>query len=76
MAHYKVPALSIAFVENGRVMWSRAYGVGDVANGTRATVNTLEKVTLRRLLTHSAGATMSGFPGYESTVAVPITIQC
>ena len=122
MAHYKVPALSIAFVENGRVMWSRAYGVGDVANGTRATVNTLfqaasiskplsalavmrlvqdgkltldedvnlklkswkvpeneftkvEKVTLRRLLTHSAGATVSGFPGYESTVAVPTTIQ-
>ena len=41
MAHYKVPALSMAFVENGRVMWSRAYGVGDVANGTRATVDTL-----------------------------------
>jgi CubicO group peptidase (beta-lactamase class C family) len=122
MAHYKVPALSIAFVENGRVMWSRAYGVGDVANGTRATVDTLfqaasiskplsalavlrlvqdgklaldedvnlklkswkvpenaftkvEKVTLHRLLTHSAGTTVSGFPGYESTVAVPTTIQ-
>jgi CubicO group peptidase (beta-lactamase class C family) len=122
MAHYKVPALSVAFVENGRVMWSRAYGLADVANGTPATVNTLfqaasiskplsalailrlvqdgklaldedvnlklkswklpeneftkvEKVTLRRLLTHSAGTTVSGFPGYESTVAVPTTIQ-
>jgi CubicO group peptidase (beta-lactamase class C family) len=122
MALYKVPALSIAFVENGRVTWSRAYGVGDVANGTRATVTTLfqaasiskplsalaalrlvqdgqlaldedvnlklkswkvpdneftkvEKVTLRRLLTHSAGVTVSSFPGYESTVAVPTTIQ-
>jgi CubicO group peptidase (beta-lactamase class C family) len=35
----------------------------------------VEKVTLRRLLTHSAGTTVSGFPGYESTVAVPTTIQ-
>jgi CubicO group peptidase (beta-lactamase class C family) len=122
MAYYNVPAMSVAFVENGRVTWSRAYGVGDVANGTRATVNTMfqaasiskplsalavlrlvqdgklaldedvnlklkrwkvpeneftkvEKVTLRRLLTHSAGTTVSGFPGYESTVAVPTTIQ-
>ena len=122
MAHYKVPALSMAFVENGRVMWSRAYGMADVANGTRATVDTLfqaasiskplaavavlrlvqdgklaldedvngklqswkvpeneftkvEKVTLRRLLTHRAGTTVSGFPGYESTAAVPTTIQ-
>jgi CubicO group peptidase (beta-lactamase class C family) len=122
MAHYKVPALSMAFVDNGRVTWSRAYGMSDVATGTRATVSTLfqaasiskplsalavlrlvqdgrleldedvnlklkgwkvpesdftkvEKVTLRRLLTHSAGTTVSGFPGYESTVAVPSTLQ-
>jgi CubicO group peptidase (beta-lactamase class C family) len=122
MAHYKVPAISMAFVENGRVAWSRAYGMADVAHGTRAAVDTLfqaasiskplsalavlrlvqdgklaldedvnvkltrwklpeneftkvEKVTLRRLLTHSAGTTVSGFPGYESTVAVPTTLQ-
>ena len=122
MAHYKVPALSVAFIENGRVVWSRAHGLADVANGTRATVDTLfqaasiskplsalavlrlvqdgklaldedvnlklkswkvpdsefskvEKVTLRRLLTHSAGTTVSGFPGYESTAGVPTTIQ-
>jgi CubicO group peptidase (beta-lactamase class C family) len=35
----------------------------------------VDKVTLRRLLTHSAGTTVSGFLGYRSTVAVPTTIQ-
>ena len=34
-----------------------------------------EKVTLRRLLTHSAGLTVWGFPGYASTVAVPTVPQ-
>ena len=122
MALYKVPAVSVAFVENGKVAWARAYGVADVAAGTRATTDTLfqaasiskplaalavlrlvqdgklaldedvnlklkswklpendftkqEKVTLRRLLTHSGGTTVSGFPGYASTAAVPTTIQ-
>lgn len=122
MALYKVPAVSVAFVENGQVAWARAYGVADVAAGRRATTDTLfqaasiskplaalavmrlvqdgrlaldedvnlklktwqvpesefskvEKVTLRRLLTHSAGTTVSGFPGYASTDAVPTTVQ-
>ena len=122
LAFHKVPAVSVAFVENGKVAWARAYGVADVAAGTRATTDTLfqaasiskplaalavlrlvqdgklaldedvnlklrswkvpdsdftkeEKVTLRRLLTHSAGTTVSGFPGYASTDAVPSTIQ-
>jgi len=122
MVFHRVPAVSVAFVENGTVAWARAYGVADVAAGTRATTDTLfqaasiskplaalavlrlvqdgqlaldedvnlklkswkvpendftkvEKVTLRRLLTHSAGTTVSGFPGYASTDAVPTTIQ-
>jgi CubicO group peptidase (beta-lactamase class C family) len=122
LVYHKVPAVSVAFVENGTVAWARAYGVADVAAGTRATTETLfqaasiskplaalavlrlvqdgklaldedvnlklkswkvpendftkvEKVTLRRLLTHSAGTTVSGFPGYASTDAVPTTIQ-
>jgi CubicO group peptidase (beta-lactamase class C family) len=122
MAHHKVPAVSVAFVENGKLAWARAYGIGDVAAGTRATTDTLfqaasiskplaalavlrlvqdgklaldedvnlklkswqvpeseftkvEKVTLRRLLTHSAGMTVSGFPGYASTDSVPTTVQ-
>lgn len=36
---------------------------------------TTEKVTLRRLLTHSAGLTVWGFPGYASTAAVPTIPQ-
>src|SRR5687768_3180128 len=36
---------------------------------------TTAKVTLRRLLTHSAGLTVWGFPGYASTVAVPTVPQ-
>lgn len=34
-----------------------------------------EKVTLRRLLTHSAGLTVWGFPGYAMTAAVPTVPQ-
>jgi CubicO group peptidase (beta-lactamase class C family) len=122
MAHFKVPAVSVAFVENGQLAWARAYGIADVAAGRRATTDTLfqaasiskplaalavlrlvqdgklaldedvntflkswklpendftktEKVTLRRLLTHSGGTTVSGFPGYASTADVPSTIQ-
>jgi len=34
-----------------------------------------EKVTLRRLLTHNAGLTVWGFPGYEATGPVPTVPQ-
>lgn len=34
-----------------------------------------EKVTLRRLLTHSAGLTVSGFPGYSITEPIPTPVQ-
>jgi CubicO group peptidase (beta-lactamase class C family) len=34
-----------------------------------------EKVTLRRLLTHSAGLTVSGFPGYSTSDQVPTAVQ-
>jgi CubicO group peptidase (beta-lactamase class C family) len=34
-----------------------------------------EKVTLRRLVSHSAGLTVHGFPGYPMTAAVPTTLQ-
>jgi CubicO group peptidase (beta-lactamase class C family) len=34
-----------------------------------------EKVTLRRLLTHSAGLTVSGFPGYAASDPIPTTVQ-
>lgn len=34
-----------------------------------------EKVTLRRLLTHSAGLTVSGFPGYTTSEQIPTLVQ-
>lgn len=34
-----------------------------------------EKVTLRRLLTHSAGLTVPGFPGYASSAPIPTPLQ-
>jgi len=34
-----------------------------------------EKVTLRRLLTHSAGLTVHGFPGYAASKEFPTTVQ-
>lgn len=34
-----------------------------------------EKVTLRRLLSHTAGLTVSGFPGYPSGTALPTITQ-
>lgn len=40
---------------------------------TRFTEN--EKVTLRRLLTHTAGTTVHGFPGYSQTDTFPTIIQ-
>jgi CubicO group peptidase (beta-lactamase class C family) len=34
-----------------------------------------EKVTLRRILSHTAGLTVHGFPGYASTAALPALTQ-
>jgi CubicO group peptidase (beta-lactamase class C family) len=34
-----------------------------------------EKITLRRLLSHSAGLTVSGFPGYSADAPVPALVQ-
>lgn len=34
-----------------------------------------EKVTLRRLLSHSAGTTVHGFPGYSAGASVPTLVQ-
>ncbi len=34
-----------------------------------------EKVTLRRLLSHTAGLTVHGFPGYASTAPLPSLVQ-
>jgi CubicO group peptidase (beta-lactamase class C family) len=122
MAFYKVPAVSIAVIDKGKVVWSRGFGVANVQ--TQALVNdqtvfqaasiskpvsalgalrmvevgqlTLDgdvnaslrswqvppselianqKVSLRLLLSHSAGLSVSGFPGYVAGVATPTAKQ-
>lgn len=122
MAELKVPGVSIAFIEDGRVKWTRTYGVADAGDGRPVTADTLfqaasmskavaaagalslveqgrldldgdvnlrlkswvvpaspytavEKVTLRRLLSHTAGLTVSGFPGYAAGKPVPTDVQ-
>ena len=111
MLELGIPGISIAVIDDGKIAWSRAYGVRDTVDGTPVTVDTLfqagsiskpiaalgalrlvkegklsldddvnaklktwrvpdneftkdEKVTLRRLVSHTAGLTVHGFPGY------------
>ncbi|WP_324719930.1 serine hydrolase domain-containing protein [Salinimicrobium sp. HB62] len=120
MAHYKVPGVSIAVVRDGRLHWTKGYGLANTRTGKEVTTNTLfqaasiskplaalavlklaeegkidldkdvnqylkdyripqskfteiEKVTPRRLLTHTAGLNVSGFPGYPSKQTIPST---
>ncbi len=121
MRYYHVPGLSLAVVDDHRIVYAAGFGVTEF--GGRATVDTTtlflagsiskpvfatgvlrlveqgkltldsdinlalkswklpesrftqaEKVTLRRLLTHSAGLTVWGFPGYPMSSPIP-TVQ-
>lgn len=121
MKHYRIPGLSIAVIEDGKLAWAKGYGVtaADTENlvneNTRfqaasvskvvaalgavllaqsgaydldADVNTWLKnwqlppmegdstaVTAKMLMSHTAGLTVSGFPGYEPTEAIPDAVQ-
>lgn len=122
MTELGTPGVSIAFIENGRVSWARAYGVADTVERRPVTPETLfqaasmskavaaagalrlvdqgrldldgdinarlkswkvpdspftaeRKVTLRELLSHTAGLTVSGFPGYVAGKPFPDTVQ-
>lgn len=122
MAETHVPAVSIAFFEDGRIRWAKAYGLADLATGRAATPLTLfqaasiskpvtaaaamrlvqdgkldldgdvnsrlkawkvppsaftadRKVTLRGLLSHTAGLTVHGFPGYPPGYAIPTAVD-
>ena len=118
MKFYKVPGLSVAVIENYRVVWARAYGVKDLETKEPVTTETLfqagsisksvnamvvmkkveegkisldeninnklttwklpdneftakKKVTLKNLLSHTAGTTVHGFPGYAVNEKIP-----
>lgn len=122
MRFYKVPGISIAVIDVGRVEWARGYGVLELSTKRPVTPDTLfqacsiskpiaaiaalrlveqgklnldtdvnqklvswkipeneftkeKKVTLRRLLSHTAGITVSGLPGYAVEKAVPNLLQ-
>jgi CubicO group peptidase (beta-lactamase class C family) len=122
MELYKIPALSIAVIENYKIVWAKAYGVTDARSDKPGTTKTLfqagsiskpvatvgalslvekgkvtldenvnqklkswkvpeneftetEKVTLRRIMSHTAGLTVHGFPGYDVDAPVPTLVQ-
>lgn len=117
-----VPGVSIAFVDGGRIAWTRTYGLADPATGRPVSVDTLFQaasiskpvaamaaldmvedgllsldapvndqlsgwkipdneltaqtpVTLRHLLTHTGGLTISSFPGYAAGAELPTVEQ-
>jgi CubicO group peptidase (beta-lactamase class C family) len=121
MRYYHVPGVSIAVVDNNRLVYAGGFGVTEFGGSQRVDTTTLflagsiskpvfataalklveqgklsldadinasltswrlpesrftekEKVTLRRLLTHSAGLTVWGFPGYRMGTPIP-TVQ-
>ena len=122
MRYYHVPGLSIAVVDDFRIVYAAGFGVTEFGGATAVDTSTLflagsiskpvfatgalqlveqgrlsldkdvnqtlqswelpasritetEKVTLRRLLTHSAGLTVWGFPGYQRGTPVPTVPQ-
>jgi len=122
MANYKVPGVSIAVIEGGRVSWARGIGVKEAGKSDSITPATLfqaasiskpvaatamlrlvergtlqldtnvnkyltswkvpdnkftatEKVTLRRIVSHTAGLTVHGFPGYDPSAPLPTVVQ-
>ena len=117
-----MPGVSVAVIDEGKVVLTRAYGLRDTVEKTPVTTETLfqagsiskpvaalgalrlvqegklsldedvnaklrtwrvpenefttnEKVTLRRLVSHTAGLTVHGFPGYAAGVQVPTVVQ-
>lgn len=122
LRHHRVPGVSVAVINDGRIEWARGWGETEAGSGIPVDSTTLfqaasiskpvaaiaalrlvengvldldedvnarlrswrvpeneftatEKVTLRRLLSHSAGTTVHGFPGYAAGAAVPTTVQ-
>jgi len=122
MKTFNVPGLSIAVIENYKIVDAKGYGVIAPGSSTPVTPKTLfqagsiskpvaatgalslveqgklsldenvnnklttwkvpeneftqtEKVTLRRLMSHTGGLTVHGFPGYDVDAPVPSIVQ-
>lgn len=122
MKLYNVPGLSIAVIDDYKMVWAKGYGVIETGSSTPVNAKTLfqagsiskpvaatgalylvehgklaldenvneklktwkvpeneytetEKVTLRRLMSHTAGLTIHGFPGYDVNDMVPTLVQ-
>ena len=122
MRYWHVPGLSLAVIDNWKVVFARGYGVSEFGGASPVDTSTLfqagsiskpvftsgvmrlvaegklsldedvnrrltswqvpasrftevEKVTLRRLLSHTAGLTIWGFPGYSIDAPVPTVPQ-
>lgn len=122
LAHYKIPGVSIAVVDSGRIVWARGFGLKQAGTADSVTALTLfqaasiskpisataalhlvdqgklnldlnvnryltswqvpdnqftstEKVTLRRLMSHTAGLGVHGFPGYAVTDSIPSVVE-
>jgi len=112
MAHYNVPGVSIAVVNDFEIEWARGYGVLEAGGAEPVTPDTLfqaasigktivavtavragldldqdvnerlvswhvpeHEVTLRQLLSHSAGTNKHGYKGYARGAALPTLLQ-
>lgn len=122
MQMYGIPGLSVAVIDDFKIVWAKGYGVTEAGAMTPLTANTLfqagsvskpvaaagalqiverqqlsldedvnkrlgswkvpensytqdEKVTLRRILCHTAGLTVHGFNGYDLDEPIPILVQ-
>lgn len=122
MSLYKVPGVSVAVFKDGKILWSKGYGLADNTKNLEVNSATMfqaasiskaitafallklvenrhldidkdineyliswkvpeneftkkEKVTIRRLLNHTAGISVSGFIGYKTTDTIPTTTE-
>ncbi len=122
MKHYNTPGVSVTVINDGRVEWSKGYGVREAGGSDAVTADTLfqaasiskpvaamaalrlvqegklrldedanqklvswkvpgneltkeQEVSLRGLLSHSAGLTVHGFGGYARDAPVPTPVQ-
>jgi len=122
MKLYNVPGLSIAVIDDYKMVWGKGYGVIETGSSAPVTPKTLfqagsiskpvaatgalylvehgklvldenvneklktwkvpeneltknQKVTLRRLMSHTAGLTIHGFPGYDVNDTLPTLVQ-